>query len=324
MRYLCMRGTIMQYKDFGLVNTYEMFANALQGHYAIGAFNFYNMETFAAILGAARHTSSPVILAVSESALKYMSDDILMSMVRGAKINPREQIALHLDHGHTYEACIHAIDLGFSSVMIDASNLPFKENIELSARVAEYAHAHNVSVEAELGSLRGREDENTYSDDELYTNPDDVVEFVSRTNVDSLAVAIGTSHGAYKMKTENQELRFDILTEIIRHLPEFPLVLHGASCIPQHLVQIINENGGNIQNAHGISPKQLRHATTMNVCKINVDSDSRLAFTAAIRQALTEHPDMFNPREYLGLAIKMVYENTKYSIENIMLSANRL
>lgn len=313
----------MKYEKYGLTNTAPMFFDAMRRHYAIGAFNFYNLETFAAILGAARQSHSPIILAVSESALKYISDDMLMAIVGAAHITPDENIALHLDHGHSFEACAHAIDLGFSSVMIDASNLPFDENVRLSARVAEYAHAHNVSTEAELGSLRGHEDENTFSDTELYTNPSDVFDFLLKTGVDSLAVAIGTSHGAYKMKSPTQELRFDILDEIMRIIPNFPLVLHGASSIPPHMVQTINENGGNIQNALGIPVQQLQRAATTNICKINVDSDSRLAFTAAIRHSMTTAPDNFNPREYLGAAMQAVYENTIDEIENIMGSANR-
>ncbi|MBO4480120.1 MAG: ketose-bisphosphate aldolase [Alphaproteobacteria bacterium] len=314
----------MKYEKYGLVNTTAMFGDALSGHYAIGAFNFYNMETFAAILGAARETKSPIILAVSESAIKYMSDDILMSMIDAAHISQNENVALHLDHGHSFDACAHAIDIGFSSVMIDASDLPFEENIALSAKVAQYAHAHGVSTEAELGVLKGQEDENTFSDTELYTNPSDVPDFVSRSGVDSLAVAIGTSHGAYKMKSDKQQLRFDILAEIMAKTPDFPLVLHGASSIPSHLVQRINDNGGNIQNAHGIPVHQLQQAATTNVCKINVDSDSRLAFTAAIRQNLAVAPQNFNPREYLAMAMSAVYENTIDEITNIMNSANRI
>ncbi len=314
----------MKYQEYGLVNTNATFQDAIINRYAIGAFNFYNLETFAAILGAARQSHSPIILAVSESALKYMGDDILMSMIGASHITPDERITLHLDHGHSFDACKHAIDLGFSSVMIDASNLSFDENVKISAMVAEYAHQHNVSTEAELGTLRGQEDENTFSDTELYTNPADVYDFVSQTNVDSLAVAIGTSHGAYKMKSPTQELRFDILANIMDLLPNFPLVLHGASSVPSHLVQTINENGGDIKNALGIPVQQLQRATTTNICKINVDTDSRLAFTAAIRETFNNKPDVFNPREYLGAAMHAVYENTLDEIINIMGSANRL
>lgn len=314
----------MNYEQFGLVNTRKMFADANSGGYAVGAFNFYNMETLTAILSAARDTLSPVILAVSESALEYMGDEILMSMIRGAKIKPNERIALHLDHGHSFNTCARAINLGFSSVMIDASGLPFAENIELSTRVTEYAHKYNVSVEAELGTLAGFEDKNTNSNTESFTQPDQAVEFVSRTGIDSLAVAIGTSHGAYKRKSTNETLRFDILEKINKLMPNFPIVLHGASCIPSVLVDTINQNGGDIKNANGIPIEQLRHATEMNVCKINVDSDNRMAFTAALREVLHQNPEIFNPREYLNIAKSAVYENTVGEIINIMNSANRV
>ena len=314
----------MKYEQFGLVNTRKMFADANEAGYAIGAFNFYNMETLSAILAAARTTNSPIILAVSESALDYMGDKMLMGMIAGANINPNEQITLHLDHGHSFESCVRAIDLGFSSVMIDASNLPFDENIEITTRVVEYAHPRGVSVEAELGTLAGFEDENTNSNTETFTNPDMATEFVSRTNIDSLAVAIGTSHGAYKRKSNDENLRFDILDKINKLMPGFPIVLHGASCIPRVLVDIINENGGDIQNANGIPIEQLRRAAEMNVCKINIDSDNRLAFTAAVREMLNQNPEMFNPREYLDAAKSAVYENTVGEIINIMNSANRV
>ena len=314
----------MKYEKFGLVNTREMFSDANAHGYAVGAFNIYNMETLMAIVSAARTTRSPVILAVSESALEYMGDDILMSMIIGADIQPNEKIALHLDHGHSYESCAHAIDIGFSSVMIDASQMPFAENVELSARVAEYAHKYNVSVEAELGTLAGFEDKNTNSETEIFTDPNRVAEFVSRTNVDSLAVAIGTSHGAYKRKSNNETLRFDILSEINKLMPNFPIVLHGASCIPNVLVDTINQNGGDMKNANGIPIEQLRCAAEMNVCKINVDSDNRMAFTAALREVFHQNPEIFNPREYLNTAKSAVYENTVGEIINIMNSANRV
>jgi len=311
----------MKYKKLGLVNTDKMLANALCGGYAVGAFNIYNMETLLAIINAARDMHSPIILAVSESALDYMGADMLMSMIRGVNIKPHEQIALHLDHGHSYESCAHAIDIGFSSVMIDASALPFDENIALSARVAKYAHRHNVSVEAELGALRGFEDENTKSDIAQFTNPCDVATFVSKTKVDSLAVAIGTSHGAYKRKSNNERLRFDILKQIAENLPNFPLVLHGASSIPARTVNQINKNGGKINGAHGISPAQLRQAVSMGICKINVDSDNRLAFTAGVRTELHKHPNLFNPREYIGAGMDTMYKNTVNEINTIMHSA---
>ena len=314
----------MKYTEFGLNNTNTMFQNAIRGQYAIPAFNFYNMETLNAILGAVRDTKSPVILAVSESAMKYMGNEILMGLIRGANIKPHEQMALHLDHGASPDACTHAIDLGFSSVMIDASKLPFDKNIELTKSVVQYARARDVSVEAELGTLAGIEDENTYSSTPSYTNPDDVVKFVSATGIDSLAIAIGTSHGAYKRKSDDEELRFDILSQIAKQLPDFPLVLHGASQIPEKLVHTINEYGGNMPNARGIAPEQLRHATKMNICKINVDSDLRLAMTAAIRESLANKPTNFNPREYLDAGIKSMTNVCIDEIKNIMGSDNKL
>lgn len=314
----------MKYSELGLVNTKDMLRDALALHYAVGAFNVYNMETLNAILTAARNMSSPVILAVSESALDYMGNDMLMAMVHGARIQPNENIALHLDHGHSFDICARAIDLGFSSVMIDASALSFNENIELSARVAEYAHLHNVSTEAELGTLGGHEDQNTNSNVSEFTDPEKAAEFVSRTGIDSLAVSIGTKHGAHKMPNNAQELRFDILTDIIRAVPDFPLVLHGASTIPQYLIRDINAHGGNITGAIGIPTGQLQRATEMNIAKINIDSDSRLAFTAGVRDMLWSQPNIFNPREYMAQGMEMVRINAEYEIENIMNSANRL
>ena len=314
----------MLYEKFGLVNTTAMFTDAIAQRYAIGAFNFYNMETLMAISSAARETHSPIILAVSESALGYMGDDMLMSMIAGLKISPNENFALHLDHGHSFESCAHAIDIGFSSVMIDASALPFEKNIELSARVAKYAHSHGVTAEAELGIIGGHEDEHTQSNRHIFTDPKNAAEFVDRTNIDSLAIAIGTSHGAYKRHSEFEQLRFDILGEITHRIPNFPLVLHGASSVPQILVKAINQTGGIIKNARGIPTDQLRQAILMGICKINVDSDSRLAFTAGVRLEMSEKPDEFNPRKYLGLGLSAVYENTIDEITNIMDSANRL
>lgn len=314
----------MKYTEFGLNNTNIMFKNAIHGNYAIPAFNFYNMETLNAILVAVRKTHSPVILAASESAIKYMGDEMLMGLIRGANIKPHEQMALHLDHGASVEACVHAIDLGFSSVMIDASKLEFDKNIETTKSVVQYAHARGVSVEAELGTLAGIEDENTQSDISSYTNPDDVIKFVHATGIDSLAIAIGTSHGAYKRKSDDEELRIDILSEVAKQLPDFPLVLHGASQIPSDLINTINEYGGNMPNARGIAPKQLRRATKMNICKINVDSDLRLAMTAAIRETLANSPANFNPREYLGAGIKEMTTVCIDEIKNIMGSDNKL
>ena len=314
----------MNYKDFGLVNTRAMFADAIARRYAVPAFNFYNMETLSAILAAATETRSPVILAVSESAMKYMGDDLLMGRSWGKKFKPENGVALHLDHGGSYEACEHAIKLGFSSVMIDGSKLSFAENAELARRVADLAHSHDVSVEAELGTLAGIEDETTFSDTSSYTNPEDVIKFVGDTGIDSLAIAIGTSHGAYKRKSDDEKLRFDILAEIAQKLPQFPLVLHGASSIPQNFVKTINEFGGDIAGARGIDPTQLRQATEMNICKINVDSDSRLAFTAGVRKNLAEKPAGFNPRDYLGAGRKLIVENCIDEIKNIMGSDNKL
>ncbi len=313
----------MKYTELGLVNTNKMFHDAITGGYAIPAFNFYNMETLNAILNAARETHSPVILAVSESALKYMGPDMLIGMIRGANIQPHEQIALHLDHGSNIEICKTAIEIGFSSVMIDASKMPFDENIKISKNVAELAHKHNVSVEAELGTLGGIEDENTFGTIG-YTNPADVEKFVTETNIDSLAVAIGTSHGAYKRKATTEELRFDILADIATRLPGFPLVLHGASNIPQKLISTINEFGGKISNALGIDEIQLRRATKLNICKINVDSDLRLAFTAGIRKSLAQNPNNFNPRDYLREAQISVTQTCIDEIKSIMGSDNKL
>lgn len=312
----------MKYTELGLVNTNKMFHDAITGGYAIPAFNFYNMETLNAILNATRETHSPVILAVSESALKYMGPDMLIGMIRGANIQPHEQIALHLDHGSSIDTCKTAIELGFSSVMIDASKMPFEENIKISKQVAELAHKHNVSVEAELGTLGGIEDENTFGTIG-YTNPADVEKFVTETNIDSLAVAIGTSHGAYKRKATTEELRFDILADIATRLPGFPLVLHGASNIPQKLISTINEFGGKISNALGIDETQLRHATKLNICKINVDSDLRLAFTAGVRKSLAQNPNNFNPRDYLREAQISVTQTCIDEIKNIMGSENK-
>ena len=314
----------MKYTDLGLVNTREMFADAIARKYAVPAFNFYNMETLNAILNAARMTRSPAILAVSESALKYMGSDMLMGMILGANISPDEKIALHLDHGSTVDACVRAIELGFSSVMIDASKLPFDENVEITRRVVDVAQKHNVSVETELGILSGIEDENTFSDKSSYTDPDDVEKFVKATGIDSLAIAIGTSHGAYKRRRDDEELRFDILADVAARLPNFPLVLHGASNIPQKLITIINEYGGKLSGACGIDVAQLRRATNMNICKINVDSDLRLGFVAATRRALAENPENFNPRGFLSAATTTMTQICVDEIRNIMGSNDKL
>ncbi|MBN1325351.1 MAG: ketose-bisphosphate aldolase [Alphaproteobacteria bacterium] len=312
----------MNYKDLGLVNTKIMFADALKRKYAIPAFNFYNMETLKSILDASENTKSPVILAVSESALKYMGDDFLMGMISGAKIKSKN-IALHLDHGHSFESCKHAIDIGFSSVMFDGSELPFSENVKQTKKVVNYAKKFNVSVEAELGTLSGIEDENTKSDKNIYTNPSDVINFVHETDCDSLAIAIGTSHGAYKRNNSSEKLRFDILDQIAQKLPKFPLVLHGSSNIPQNLIKIINKNGGKITDAMGIPAAQVRRAVSMNICKVNVDSDARLAFTAAIRESLFKKPENFDPRKYLTVAMNKMTETYIHEITEIMNSAGK-
>lgn len=314
----------MKYSELGLVNTKDMFADAIARKYAVPAFNFYNMETLMAILNASRMTHSPVILAVSESALKYMGPDMLTGMIMGANLSPDDGVALHLDHGSTVESCVRAIELGFSSVMIDASKLPFDENVASTKRVAEIAHKHNVTVEAELGVLAGIEDENTFSENSSYTNPSDVERFVRATGIDSLAIAIGTSHGAYKRRRDDEELRFDILADVATRLPGFPLVLHGASNIPQKLVTQINEFGGKLSGARGIDVAQLRRATQMNICKINVDSDLRLGFIAATRRTLAENPQDFNPREFLSSAITTMTQICTDEIRDIMGSDNKL
>lgn len=314
---------MMHYSCFGLVNTKKLLNRAMNGGYAIPAFNFYNMETLLAILKAAEITKSPMILQVSESALAYMGEDVLMGMIAGAKYKVG-QIALHLDHGHSFEICKRAIDIGFSSVMFDGSKLPLRDNIKISKRVAEYAHKFDVSVETELGVLAGIEDKNTKSDKHQYTNPDLVKDFVHQTQTDSLAVAIGTAHGAYKQKSKNTKLRFDILEQIANNIPKTPLVLHGASSIPQKLIKNINKFGGNIKNAYGIAPAQLRRAISLHVSKINVDSDSRLAFTSAVREALAKEKQLFDPREFLSSAMDAVTQNCIDEIQNIMGSGYKI
>lgn len=314
----------MKYEKLGLVNTQEIFANALTQHYAIPAFNFYNMETLTAILDAAHLTHSPIILAVSESALQYMGPDMLIGMIAGAKIHPSNKVVLHLDHGHSFKSCQTAIKLGFSSVMIDASNLPFEENIKITKQVAEFAHKHNVSVESELGTLSGFEDDNTNNHQSCFTNPDDVTKFVSETGTDSLAISIGTSHGPHKRKRHDEKLRFDILSDIASRMPNLPLVLHGASTIPQKLISNINEYGGKILGANGIDESQLRQAAKMNICKINIDSDLRIAFMAATRQSLHNTPSSINPRDFLMQSRQKMTQLCIDEIINIMGSDNKI
>ncbi len=296
----------MKYTDLGLVNTNKMLQEALAGGYAVPAFNFNNLEQIQAIIAACAVTQSPVILQVSSGARKYVGPTLLAHLARGAteyssELGGKAPIALHLDHGADFQICKDCIDMGFSSVMIDGSHLPFDENVEISKQVADYAHKYDVSVEAELGALAGVE-EDVSSEKSHYTNPEDVIRFVNATGIDSLAISIGTSHGAYKMKSTSDTLRFDILQEIANKMPVFPLVLHGASSVPQELVTEINKFGGALVGARGIPEEQLIRARQMNICKINVDSDSRLAFTAGVRQVLTERPDVFDPRTYLTVA----------------------
>lgn len=313
----------MHYSDFGLINTKKLQMRALNGGYAVPAFNFYNMETLKAILNAAEQTNSPIILAVSESALKYMDDNMLIGMIYGAKYK-KNQIALHLDHGHSFESCKHAIDIGFSSVMFDGSTLPLSENIKISKKITDYAHKYDVSVETELGILAGIEDELTNSDSHFYTDPNIVADFVKRTNTDSLAIAIGTSHGLYKRKSENEKLRFDILQQIANNIPKMPLVLHGASCIPQKYITDINKYGGKLNNARGISATQLKRAISMHITKINVDSDLRLAFTSAVREQLFKNKSITNPRQYLNFAMDKMTKQCIDKITNIMGSSNKI
>ena len=304
-----------------LVTTTEMFKKAYEGGYAIGAFNVNNMEIVQAITEAAGELKSPVILQVSAGARKYANATYLRKLVEAAVIeNPDIPIALHLDHGADFEICKSCIDGGFTSVMIDASKYPFQENIEITKKVVEYAHAHGVVVEAELGKLAGIEDDvNVSAEDSSYTQPEEVEEFVTKTGVDSLAIAIGTSHGAFKFKPGTKpQLRFDILHEIEKKIPGFPIVLHGASSVPQEYVKIINEHGGALKDAIGIPEEQLREAARSAVCKINIDSDLRLGLTAGIRQVMSEHPDYFDPRQYLTVARQNVKDVVAHKIKDVL------
>ena len=305
------------YKDLGLVNTREMFAKAVKGGYAIPAYNFNNMEQMQAIISACVETKSPVILQVSKGARDYANINLLRNMAKGATEYAHElgydiPIVLHLDHGDSFQTCKDCIDNGFSSVMIDGSALPYDENVALTKKVVEYAHQFDVTVEGELGVLAGIEDE-VQAEVSHYTQPSEVIDFVSKTGVDSLAISIGTSHGAFKFTAEQctrnadgilvpPPLRFDILKEIEKKLPGFPIVLHGSSSVPQEYVKIINEHGGKLKDSVGIPESQLREAAKSAVCKINIDSDGRLAMTAMIRKYLAEHPDVFDPRKYLSPA----------------------
>ncbi len=310
-----------------LVTTTEMFKKAYDGGYAIGAFNVNNMEIVQGIVEAAAELKSPIVLQASSGARKYAHPSYLVKLVEAAiQDHPELPIALHLDHGADFEICKACVDNGFTSVMIDASGMPFDENVEVTKKVVEYAHAHGVVVEAELGTLAGVEDDVKVSaENSSYTNPDDVEEFVGRTGVDSLAIAIGTSHGAYKFKPGTKpQLRFDILDEVVRRLPNFPIVLHGSSSVPQEYVKIINENGGALKDAIGVPEEMLRQAAKSAVCKINIDSDLRLGFTAGIRKTFTEHPEYFDPREYLKVARQNVKDIVAHKITAVLGSDGKM
>ena len=313
-----------------LVTSKEMFQKAYDGGYAIGAFNVNNMEIVQGITEAAAEVNAPLILQVSKGARAYANHTYLMKLVEAAVIETGLPIVLHLDHGDSFETCKSCIDGGFTSVMIDASSKPFEENIEITRKVVEYAHDHGVVVEAELGSLAGVEDEVSVSaEDSSYTRPEEVEEFVARTGCDSLAIAIGTSHGAYKFTPEQctvnengilvpPPLRFDILEEVSKRLPNFPIVLHGSSSVPQNFVKMINENGGNMPNAVGVPEEQLRKAASLSVCKINIDSDLRLAMTGTIREYFAGHPADFDPRQYLKPARSAIKEMVKHKLINVL------
>ena len=326
---------MVSYKELGLVNTREMFAKAIKGGYAIPAFNFNNMEQLQAIIKAAATTKSPVILQVSKGARNYANQTLLRYMAQGAVEYAKElgwekpQICLHLDHGDSFEVCKSCVDFGFSSVMIDGSHLPYDENVALTKKVVEYAHAHDVTVEGELGVLAGVEDE-VSSEVSHYTKPEEVIDFTEKTGCDSLAISIGTSHGSYKFTPEQctvdpatgrlvpPPLAFDILDAIMEKLPGFPIVLHGSSSVPQEYVDIINANGGALPNAVGIPEEQLRKAAKSAVCKINIDSDSRLAFTAAVRKVFTEKPAEFDPRKYCGPARDLMEQLYIHKIKEVL------
>ena len=331
---------MVNYKDLGLVNTREMFKKAIAGQYAIAAFNFNNMEQMQAIIQAAVETKSPVSLQVSSGARKYANQTLLRYMAQGAVEYAKElgcahpQIVLHLDHGDSFELCKSCIDMGFSSVMIDGSHFPYEENIALTKKVVDYAHQFDVTVEGELGVLAGIEDD-VKAEHHTYTQPEEVIDFVSRTGVDSLAISIGTSHGANKFTPEQctrdangvlvpPPLRFDILKEIEKKIPGFPIVLHGSSSVPQDLVAIINKYGGALKDAIGIPEDQLREAAKSAVCKINIDSDGRLAMTAAVREVLATKPAEFDPRKYLGPARDWLRELYKKKLINVLGSAGKM
>ncbi len=331
----------VSYKELGLVNTREMFKRAVDGGYAIPAFNFNNLEQLQAIITASSQLKSPVILQVSKGARNYANATLLRYMAEGAVEYAKElgcehpEVVLHLDHGDSFELCKDCVDMGFSSVMIDGSALPYEENIALSKQVVEYAHKYDVTVEAELGVLAGVEDE-VASEVSHYTKPEEVIDFSTRTGCDSLAISIGTSHGAYKFTPEQctrdpktgrlvpPPLAFDVLAEIEKQLPGFPIVLHGSSSVPQKYVDIINKYGGNLPNAVGIPEDQLRQASKSAVCKINIDSDSRLAYTAGVRETLALHPDYFDPRQYGKVARDYMIDLYKSKITDVLGSDNKL
>ncbi|MCR4660748.1 MAG: class II fructose-1,6-bisphosphate aldolase [Clostridia bacterium] len=301
-----------------LVTSTEMFKKAYNGGYAIGAFNVNNMEIIQGVVEAANEEKAPLILQVSKGARKYANPVYLKHLIEAAVETTEIPICMHLDHGDTFDTCKDCVDMGFTSVMIDASSKTFEENIKITKSVVDYAHDHGVVVEAELGKLAGIEDAVNVADkDAQYTDPRQVQEFVQRTNVDSLAIAIGTSHGAYKFKGE-PKLRFDILEDVSKRLPGFPIVLHGASSVPQYLVEQINEYGGNMPGARGVPEEMLRQAATMAVCKINIDSDLRMAMTATIRKYFKENPAHFDPRQYLGPAREAIKEIVKHKIETVL------
>ncbi len=317
---------MVHYEELGLVNTRGLFTKAMRGRYAVPAFNFNNMEQLQAILAAGVETKSPIILQVSKGARQYANQTLLQYMAKGAVELAKEMgyaipIVLHLDHGDSFDLAKSCIETGFSSVMIDGSHLPYEENIRLTGQVVKLSHSYNVTVEGELGVLAGVEDA-VSSEQSHYTKPDEVEDFVSRTGVDSLAISIGTSHGAYKFKVKPGEtpppLRFDILEEVERRIPGFPIVLHGASSIPQRIVDEINKYGGRLDDTAGIPEDQLRKAAKSAVCKINIDSDGRLAVTAAIRKVFYEKPDEFDPRKYLGPARDALKELYKHKIINVL------
>jgi len=332
---------MVNYKDLGLVNTREMFKRAINGGYAIPAFNFNNLEQLQAIIKASSELKSPVILQVSKGARNYANATLLRYMAQGAVEYAKElgckhpEIVLHLDHGDSFELCKNCVDMGFSSVMIDGSALPYDENVALTRKVVEYAHQFDVTVEGELGVLAGVEDE-VASEVSHYTKPEEVIDFTSKTGVDSLAISIGTSHGAYKFKPEQctrdpktgrlvpPPLAFDVLDAIMEKLPGFPIVLHGSSSVPQEYVDMINQYGGKLPDAVGIPEEQLRKASKSAVCKINIDSDSRLAFTAAVRKTLAEKPAEFDPRKYCGPARDLMEEMYKHKIIDVLGSDNKL